>query len=198
MALYRYVDDRDGLERLVVDLVLGQLDLKPPKHLAWRRQVIALLERVRATVGAHPAITPLTLTHRHRCEGVKRIGEAVLGVLAEAGLPPKQRVIAFRTLLSFLIGALQGEYLAPLTGAGTMTLAAATADYPILAETARHARAITPAQEFKGGLELILNGMSSTASGGEVDDPLRGGDQGTIGEPAVGQHQRPRSGSDGG
>ena len=165
MSLYRYVDDREQLERLVVDLVLSAVNLDLPPGEPWRERVIMLAERVRAAVGAHAAVVPLLLVHRHAAEGSRRFGEAMLGLLSEGGFTGEDRVVAFRTLLSYVLGALQYQYLGPLPGAGTATLARLPqAEYPLLAETARNAQQIPPDVEFRRGLDVILRGLRAGRS----------------------------------
>jgi AcrR family transcriptional regulator len=160
MSLYRYVEDREQLERLVVDEVLSIVDLALPLCASWSEQVTILVDRIREAVGAHPAIVPLLVTHRHASQGLLRWGEAVLGALTEAGFAGEPRVIAFRCLVSYVIGALQYQQLGPLSGAGTAALAALAPDaYPLLAETARHAQHITPDEEIHRGLAVVLRGL---------------------------------------
>src|SRR6266545_4817645 len=68
---------------------------------------------------------------------------SLLTVLTDAGFAGKQRVIALRGLMSYVIGALQAEHLGPLSGAGTTVLAQLPqSEYPLLAETARYARQV--------------------------------------------------------
>jgi AcrR family transcriptional regulator len=161
MALYRYVADRDELERLVVESVLAVVDTQPPpSETPWAQRVEALVRRLRETVSAHPEIVPLTLTHRHRSPGVLRWSEAVLTVLTEAGFDGTQRVIALRALLSYVIGAIQLEHLGPLAGEGTLAMSALPpTEFPRLAETARHARDVSADHEFFGGLAGLLRGL---------------------------------------
>lgn len=164
MSLYRYVADREQLERLVVDLVLKTVDLTPPAG-APSEQVTLVVDRIRGAVSAHPAVVPLFLTHRHTSTGVMRCGEVLLRVLTEAGFTGADRVIAFRTLLSYLVGALTTEHLGPLSGPGTAALAQLPrADYPHLAETAGVARGISADDEFHGGLAVILRGLRRDGS----------------------------------
>lgn len=166
MSLYRYVPDRHALERLVVDQVLGAVDLAPPPDPDWRRRLTVLVERTRAAVRAHLAVVPLLVAHRHTAPGVMRCAEAVLGVLAGAGLDGERRVVAFRAVIAYLIGALENEYRGPLAGPGTAVLAALPMDrYPNLAEAARYAAGVGPDEEFGGGLALLLSGISGTSPG---------------------------------
>ncbi|GAA5049666.1 TetR/AcrR family transcriptional regulator [Streptomyces similanensis] len=161
MGLYRYVQDRDALERLVVERVLGAVDTAPPAADApWRERVAVLARRLRDTVGAHPEVVPLTVTHRHHSLGVLRWSETVLAVLTEAGVRGERRVVALRALLSYVIGAIQLEHLGPLSGPGTTVLAGLPADaFPLMAETARAARGVDADREFLEGLALLLAGL---------------------------------------
>ncbi|GIF96499.1 TetR/AcrR family transcriptional regulator [Catellatospora citrea] len=160
MSLYRYVSDREQLERLVVELVLGGVDFTVPDLPTWQERVAALCERIRSAVQAHPAVVPLLLVHRHTSPGVRRSGEALLGIMAGAGFSGERRVIAFRALLAYLVGALQAEGLGPLSGPGTEALAALGEQYPYLAETAVTARNVSPQREFGEGLALVLRGLT--------------------------------------
>ncbi|GAB3958009.1 TetR/AcrR family transcriptional regulator C-terminal domain-containing protein [Actinoallomurus acanthiterrae] len=161
MSLYRYVDDRDQLEGLVVDLVLGAVDTTPPAGSSWRERVATMVERVRDAVGAHPNVVPLTLTHRQGSPSSLRWGETVLGILTEAGIVGERRVVALRSLVGYLVGAVQLEHLGPLSGDGTRTLATLPgADFPLLAETARQAGRVTVDEEFRRGLAVLLNGLA--------------------------------------
>lgn len=163
MSLYRYVTGRAELEGLLVDLVLADVDITPPPRAQWPKQLTVLVERMRDTVAAHPGIVPLTLIHRHTSTGVQRWSEAVLRVLTEAGFTGPQRVVALRGLLSYLIGAVQLEHLGPLAGAGTSTMVDLPKDeYPLLAETARHARRVPAAEEFRRGLTIMLTGLQAS------------------------------------
>jgi AcrR family transcriptional regulator len=163
MSLYRYVSDRGDLERLVVDLVLAPVDTSAAGHLPWPDRVADLAGRTRVAAAAHPAAIPLLLAHRHAAPNSWRWSEAVLAALTEAGFTGPARVIALRCLVSYITGALQAEYLGPLGGPGTDVLAALSPDsYPLLAETARSARAVPPDQEFGLGLEILLRGLRAS------------------------------------
>ncbi|MDN5919126.1 MAG: TetR/AcrR family transcriptional regulator C-terminal domain-containing protein [Pseudonocardia sp.] len=159
MSLYRYVSDRNEVEALVVDLVLREGEGSVSPGPAGQRLSV-LADRVRIAASTHPEVVPLLLTHRHRSPSSLRWGESVLTVLTEAGFTGRHRVIAFRSLLSYVFGALQVERHGPLAGAGTAVLAALPAEeFPILSETARQARTLSPEQEFQRGLDVVLRGL---------------------------------------
>ncbi|MEU8521403.1 TetR/AcrR family transcriptional regulator [Streptomyces sp. NBC_01216] len=161
MALYRYVADRYELEGLVVELVLSSVDTSPPAPEApWRDRVTVLVRRLRDTVGAHPGVILLTVTHRHRSPGVLRWSEAVLALLAEAGIAGERRVVALRGLLAYVIGAIQLEHLGALSGAGTAAITALSPEeFPHTVDAARHARRVDTEREFFDGLAAFLRGL---------------------------------------
>jgi AcrR family transcriptional regulator len=157
MSLYRYVQSREQLESLVVDLVLEDLDLDVARCKNWIDKATQLAVRAHAAATAHPAVTPLLLARRHASLPALRWGEALLGVLTEAGLTGERRVIAFRTIVAYVFGAVQLAYLGPLAGKGTEAIAGLPReDFPLLAETARGVRRMRPDIEFPSGLKLVL------------------------------------------
>lgn len=160
MSLYRYVDGRHALERLVVDLVLDEVDLNVPARTPWTKGVTLIAERIRRAVFEHPAVVPLFLSHRHVALATRRAGNVLLGMLTDAGFSGVRRVVAFRALLAYLVGALESQHRGPLSGDGTEVLAALpAAEFPYLAETARQARSVSAETEFREGLGIILRGL---------------------------------------
>jgi AcrR family transcriptional regulator len=158
MSLYRYVSDRAQLEALVVDLVLADVDMTPPRG-TWQKQLAALATRVRTAIAAHPEVIALTVIHRQSSVNSLRWGESILGVLTEAGFDGTRRVIALRCLLGYVIGSLQLDRHGPLAGPGTDVIAV-QADFPLLAETARRARRVSADEEFRRGLGVLLRGLA--------------------------------------
>jgi AcrR family transcriptional regulator len=172
MSLYRYVQSREQLESLVVDLVLEGLDPDVARYKSWIDKATQLAVRAHAAATAHPAVTPLLLARRHASLPALRWGEALLDVLTEAGFTGERRVIAFRTIVAYVFGAVQLAYLGPLGGKGTDSIATLSPDdFPLLVESAKSARRLPHGAEFSSGLALALRGvdltqMSSTSSNG--------------------------------
>ncbi|GAA0982758.1 TetR/AcrR family transcriptional regulator C-terminal domain-containing protein [Acrocarpospora macrocephala] len=163
MAIYRYVDDRDELEQHVIELVLGAVDTTPPTtDRPWPERIEIMANRVRDIVGAHPGVVPLIIAHRHRSTRLLRWSETVVGILTEAGLTDRERVIGLRSLLAYIVGAIQLEHHGPLAGPGTQAIAdLPPTEFPHMSETARHARTVNTDEEFRGGLTNLLRGMTS-------------------------------------
>jgi AcrR family transcriptional regulator len=167
MSLYRYIEDREAMERLVVDEVLASVKTEPGLSISWDRRIAQLAARIRDAVGAHPSIVPLLMLHRHDSQAVKRCAETFLHILTDGGFKGTQRVIALRTLVSYLSGALQAQYLAPLGGLGTGAMVdAPRSEYPLLSATARVARQVRPDEEFRRGIDILLCGLASLLSDG--------------------------------
>jgi AcrR family transcriptional regulator len=159
MSLYRYVADRRQLEELVVDFVLDSIDATAPRGSAARKLAV-LADRFRVAVSEHQAVVPLVLTHRHRSPSSLRWGEAILGVLTDAGYAGRRRVIAFRAVLAYVFGALQVEHFGPLSGSGTRALAELSQlEFPHLSENAAHAPHVRPDDEFQRGFDIVLSGL---------------------------------------
>lgn len=163
MSLYRYVEGREQLEALIVEEVVGKVDLTLSGRAGLARNVKTLALRVREALGSHTELVPLLLARRHAAPSSLRWGEVMLGLLAEAGFNGERRVIAFRALLSYVLGALQVEHLGALSGEGTQAIAQLPREaFPQLTEAAKHARNISPEAEFVRGLELVLKGLEAS------------------------------------
>lgn len=165
MGLYRYVSDRQALEVLVVDHVFRSVDLTLPAA-DWPDRIRLLLDRVRVAVARHPAVVPLVLRHRQAAPTSLRCIETMLSVLADGGHTGLDRVIAQRTLVGYLLGFLQNEHYAALTGSGTITMSELSPDeFPHLVRTAAEARTVAPDEEFRRGLDIVLRGLAVPPGG---------------------------------
>lgn len=159
MGLYRYVADRQALEVLVVDHIFRTVDLTLPA-VNWADRMRILMERLRVAVAAHPAVVPLVLRHRQAAPGSLLLIETMLALLTDGGHTGTDRVVAQRTLIGYLLGFLQNEHYAALSGAGTVTMSELPpGQYPHLSGTAADARTLPPAEEFRRGLDIVLRGL---------------------------------------
>ena len=162
MGLYRYVADRQALELLVVDHVFRSVDLTLP-DTGWQDRVRVLLGRMRIAVARHPAVVPLVLRHRQAAPGSLRLIETMLTVLTDGGLDGVDRALAQRTLIGYLLGFLQNEHFAALSGPGTIVMSELLPDeFPLLARTATDARSVPPDEEFRRGLDIVLRGLTAS------------------------------------
>ncbi|WP_051926867.1 TetR/AcrR family transcriptional regulator C-terminal domain-containing protein [Streptomyces durhamensis] len=155
--------DREELKRLVVvESALGAVGTgAPPAELPWREPVEIMVRRPRDTLGAHPSVIPLSVTHRHRSRAVLRWSETVLGILTDAGSEGERRGVALRGLVAYVNGALQLEQPGSPACEGTVAISALAAEeFPLRAATARRARSVDVEREFFGGLAALLRGLT--------------------------------------
>jgi AcrR family transcriptional regulator len=162
MSIYRYVASREQLEELIVAVLFSEVDLTPPRRSTWRTQIAALVERVRDKVRAHPEVIPLGLPHRQTSAPSLRLSETVFGILARAGFTASQRELGNRTLVMYLLGSLQLEHYGRLSGAGAAQMAnLSREEYPMLWASTHRSRSLTSDQEFRQGLEVVLDGLEA-------------------------------------
>ncbi len=162
MSIYRYVANRQQLEELIVAVLFSEVDTNPPSRSSWRKQLTALIERVRDKVRDHPQVIPLGLPHRLTSAQGLRLGETVLGILADAGFTTEQRDLANRSLMVYLIGSLQFEHFGQLSWGGTAAVAELSRDeYPMLWASLHLSRRLTADQEFSRGLGVVLDGLEA-------------------------------------
>lgn len=167
MALYRYVEDREELECLVVDLALGPvLDRATPAPVAPspRTRLLTLLDLMREAVGAHPGILPLAVRHHGNCLPALRWREQLLEALADAGLDAPQRAAALHALVSYVIGELELEHhAAAATAAGTAPAGPLVPEtFPLLSAALAARAATDPARAFTDGARTVLDGLGLT------------------------------------
>ncbi len=180
MALYRYVEDREELECLVVDLALGGVldravdsaadpavdpavdSAVDPVRSAVpsagpRVRLLALLELMREAVGAHPGVLPLAVRHHGGCPPALRWRERLLEALADAGLDAPRRAAALHALVSYVIGALELEHQAAVAAAPGGASVPET--FPLLAAALAARATADPAQAFADGARTVLDGL---------------------------------------
>lgn len=162
MSLYRYVENREQLDGLIVDQVVRAIDPAVSTRASWPNRVTTIAVRIRDAVDEHPGVVPLLLSRRHLTLASLACGESLLAALADAGLRGRARTIAFRAILAYIVGAVQTGQLGSLAGPGTSTIAALDPDvYPNLTDAAAFAPSISADAEFVGGLDIVLRGLGA-------------------------------------
>ncbi|GHH85726.1 TetR family transcriptional regulator [Streptomyces sulfonofaciens] len=167
MTLYNYVDGREALEELVVDAVSACVHVPEPTG-DWAADTRAVATALWRAVRAHPAAVPLVLTRRTSSPASLAPAEALASALAGGGLGEDDLLVAFRTVMSFVMGIAQAELAGPLTRETTRESAArrmstlAEGSLPTLAGLA-HLGAALADQEFERGLDMVLAGIRQVA-----------------------------------
>ena len=171
-ALYTYVRDKDELVDLLLDRVIGEVDISAiPAGLPWQEQVRGIGRELRRVFSSHRDIARATLGRVPQGESSLAIVESMLGRLRAADIPDE--VIALGVdLLALYVGAVSYEESMP--HAGTEDVAAfvdALRSYFENLPADRFPNMIamagpltSTADRFEFGLDVIVRGLASRAS----------------------------------
>src|SRR5579871_753383 len=104
-SLYAYVDSKEALVELMLDHVIGEIDVSDlPDERPWQEQVKDLIRRSRAVFTAHSDIARATLGRIPSGQSSLQMMEVVLAVLRRSNLP--DQVIAYAAdLIGLVVGA---------------------------------------------------------------------------------------------
>jgi len=167
MTLYNYVSQRDELELLVVEAVVGEVRWVADGDLAWHEELEAIAVMLWRSFRTHPHVIPLILTRRSRSPAVFGVTEALLRTLARGGRAGERLLIAFRAVSALIMGAAQAELAGPLSllagESASETIARFQAlpedRFPHLIEIATAASGSDPETEFRAALTILVDGL---------------------------------------
>jgi len=171
MTLYNYVQDREGIEELVVDAVIASGRF-PRRTGDWQRDAAGIATAMWRALRAHPTAVPLVLTRRSVSPASYAPADALIEALGRAGLDQYDLLAAFRAVLGFVMGSAQAEHAGPLAGCGRDAQAQAAAkriglmagdEYPHIAALSQFAEHSTATADFKRGLDMLLSGIRNRA-----------------------------------
>lgn len=177
-ALYWHVTNKDELVALAADQVLGDAFAAAPRleegaGAGLRALAVAVFDALdRHPWAASHVTAPATLANALRL--LDRIGTLV----ARTGLPA-ERHFALSTAISYYITGVSAQIIAPRTTVGATTSRDAfltqtaerweeldPADYPFLTRTTTDLRDHDDRDQFITGLDLLLDGLNTTADPG--------------------------------
>ena len=174
MTLYNYVSQREELELLVVEAVIGEIQWVPNGDLAWDEELEAIAVVLWRSIRVHPNVIPLILTRRSRSPAVFEVTEALLRALARSGRTGDRLLVAFRAVSALIMGAAQAELAGPLTlqagESASETIARFQAlpsgRFPHLIEIATAASTSDAETEFRAGLAILVDGLRNEFASG--------------------------------
>ena len=174
MTLYNYVSQREELELLVVEAVIGEIHWVPDGDLAWDEELEAIAVMLWRSIRVHPNVIPLILTRRSRSPALFEVTEALLRALARSGRAGDHLLVAFRAVSALIMGAAQAELAGPLTlqagESASETIARFQAlppdRFPHLIEIATAASASDAETEFRAGLAILVDGLRNEIAPG--------------------------------
>jgi AcrR family transcriptional regulator len=162
-SLYRHVAGHDEVVVLLVDRVLGGIEVADPGGRPPRAVAEDGLRQYRRALLEHPSLTPAFLRGQLLGPNALAHRERSLRMLLEAGLEPAVAVAAYLTLTHFVISSAVFE----ASGASrTESERRAMSDhfaslppdsFPTLVALAPEMYAATPDDEFERGLTALLD-----------------------------------------
>lgn len=172
MAPYSYVRNKDELLDLMLDLVLGEVNLDGHPGGDWVDQLRAMFCSYHRVLLAHPGIARVYSNRVKIGPNGLRAIERTLAVLREAGFTPAGAVNGFFALFNYtigfeLIGQVNPANDVPASGngsAGAKNLhhyfsALPPEEIPTIASLAPRLTGAKTGRRFEHGLELVLSGL---------------------------------------
>jgi AcrR family transcriptional regulator len=165
-TLYRHFSSRSELVSLVIDHILGEIDLDPQALAAmpWQRACILFAQHMFDALSRHGNVAPLLVEYTPMGPNVLANRERCLEVFLDNGFSPPVAARAYATLARYVLGfALQ---LAGATADGGEQDAELSAAFHRL-DSSRFPATVTVADdlpvaladEFAFGLRLIVAGL---------------------------------------
>jgi AcrR family transcriptional regulator len=175
-SLYAYVDSKDVLVELMLDHVLGEVDLSDlPDERPWQEQIKDAIRRHHATLVVHADIGRATLGRIPSGPNALRGMEKMLAVLRRSDLP--DQVVAYAVdLIGLLVGAAAFEdSLFRESGVGLEEMMRFVGEFrryleslprsrfPNLVELAGPLTRVSPDEDerFEFMLNVIVNGLAA-------------------------------------
>jgi len=104
MTAYHHVASRTELVQLVVEELLNRVEIPGPAEGTWDVRLKSLEANVRRELGGIPGIR--TGISADGSEASKRLADAVLVILAEAGFDDSTGLLAYGALFTYMVGQL--------------------------------------------------------------------------------------------
>lgn len=108
MAPYYYVGSKDDLLKSVMNVALSRVEVPSPDSGSWADRLRVLTRARRRALAEYPGLSD-SVPGNGDTEEVRRLEDASLEILLDAGFTPAQAVPAFRTLLSWFQGHVRIE-----------------------------------------------------------------------------------------
>jgi TetR/AcrR family transcriptional regulator, tetracycline repressor protein len=156
MALYNHVRDKDELIDLMVDLMLGEVDLSATAG-DWATQMRALACSYHQTLTAHPALARAYSTQIRIGPHGLRLMERTLEILLQAGFSPPAAADAFIALFTYIVGYHQIGRADPQD-----YTALPPEQIPAITTAAPHLSGLHHKGRFEYGLDALLTGLHTT------------------------------------
>ena len=175
MSVYHHVANKDEILDGIVDIVFGEFEL-PTAGGDWKAEMVSRAASARESLRRHRWAIGLLESRTSPGPATLRHHDAVLGTLLAAGFSAAMTAHAYALIDSYVYGFALQEASLPFEGpdsvgdvAGPTLDLMATGDYPHLVEMATTYYLLPGydfGDEFRFGLELILDGLERSLASG--------------------------------
>lgn len=179
-SLYAHVSGREDLIHLVLDRALTEVRCPPPDPQRWQEQIKDVLRLVRRVLVSHGDLARLLPEIGFPTgESVTVTSEAILAILASAGLPKQACAYGVDALSLYVSGIAAEEAVRArsadagrpadeaLAGRADRYIAALPPDrFPMLTGMAAELTRDVGDERFEFGLDLLLTGLAALAPAG--------------------------------
>lgn len=149
MAAYSYVADKQELLDLVTRRTLADVAIPSPDDGPWDVQLRLLIDGIDAQLRRHPGIAGLLLQRMLHSD--RRLVDALMAIMIDAGLREKQVLLAYSTIHTYLFGRYQVA-LADVPRDDSVPLPTLARVTPFLDELHR-------ADYYNFGIDILLDGL---------------------------------------
>ncbi len=147
-TLYWHVADKEQLIHLVLDHVIGEIELPEPDPERWEEQLRDYAHSARAMFRRHRGVASASLGRVPMGPNLARVGEWVLALLTRAGVPT--RAAAWMADLLALVGTAQAAEEDVVASQGKEAFAG-IADYIAMLPPEQFPNLVAGLEEMAGG-----------------------------------------------
>jgi AcrR family transcriptional regulator len=175
-SLYWHVGSKDGLLDLVMEEVIGEMEVPDPEPERWEEQLREVARKMRETILRHRDIVRVSIGRIPMGPNALRLNERVLAILRAGGVPDELAVQSFLLLISVVNGFTMDEtgYVEeppetapPMDQAAEMVrgyLGSLPPDqFPNVIEVADHFAMTDQDARFELLLDLFVDGLATRA-----------------------------------
>ncbi len=103
-AVYRHFRDKDELVTELADRAFAGIAAVDPA-LPWRQRLRQQLHHALELYRSNPGFAIRLANQPEDTPGLQRVAETVLGMLADAGLDPRQRAVVYQLVTNYAVGS---------------------------------------------------------------------------------------------